>query len=519
MNESIPMNKKILYSATSTEKRAALLEAGKIVEFVVERPDQYRILGNIYRGRVTTILPGIQSAFVDIGLEQAAFLHASDVDPSLLLEEDDDRIERYTNRGNKSKRKQVPRVPIQEVLTVGQDILVQVAKEPIGNKSPKVTTQLSIAGRFLVLVPDADFIGVSKKTSDLQSRRKLKKLVSTIKPPGIGLILRTIGLKVSETELINEMSTLVDQWRKAQKEALVGKGPKLILKEGGIATRVIRDLFSEQVSEVYVDHGDDYKEIVAYLKTVSPALCKRVTLYRKETPLFDAFNIEKEVERSLKRKVWLKNGGYICFDHTEALVAIDVNTGRNVGKKNLEDTIFQTNFEAASEICRQLRLRDIGGLIVVDFIDMRNYDHRKRVENEMRNRLKQDPTTTSSTGLTKFGLMEITRKRVRPELQELFTDICHACNGLGRVFSPATVTASIDRWLKRAELNKGTRKLTLALPPSIAAYINKDNHRIVTELERSHNFSLTITVDEQLDQDEFEIYQQNNPHPITDKFA
>lgn len=508
----------ILFNATATEKRVALLEDGKIAELVVERPDQYRILGNIYRGRITSILPGIQSAFIDIGLEQSAFLHASDVDPSLLLEADDDRIERYTNRGVKSKRRQVVRVPIEEVLEEGQDILVQILKEPIGNKSPKVTTQISLAGRFLVLVPDTNFIGVSKKTSDQKERRRLKRIVMKHRPNGVGFIVRTIGLKVSEKEMISEMENLVGKWRAAQKNALQGKGPKLIVKECSVTTQVIRDFFAEDVDEIWVDQKDDHNEILDYLNTVSPTLCKRVKLYKENKPLFDKFDIENDLARLLKRKVWIKSGGYLYFDHAEALIAIDVNTGRNVGKKDLEETIFQTNIEAAREICRQLRLRDIGGLIVVDFIDMQKAENRRRLEREMRSLLEQDSTVASCTGLSKFGLIEITRKRVRPELQEIFTDACHSCNGLGRVFSPATVTARIDQWLGRAALKKAPKKLSLSIPPSIAAYIQKENNRIIHELERSHRFSLEVTVNETLEQDEFEIFQNGKNKPITEKY-
>ncbi|NLD98731.1 MAG: Rne/Rng family ribonuclease, partial [Fibrobacter sp.] len=369
------MQKKILFNATPTEKRAALLENDKVVELVVERPDHYRLVGNIYRGKVTSVLPGIQAAFIDIGLEKCAFLHASDVDPSLLLEAGDSLMDRYIDQDT-SKRKRVARIPIEKVLAVGQEILVQVAKEPIGTKGAKVTTQISLAGRFLVLVPDTDFIGVSKKTTDLKKRARLKKLVSQIKPPGVGFIVRTIGLQVSETEFVNEIHLLLDAWKNAQNEALTGTGPRLVHRELGITTRVIRDLFSDAVTQVYVDQDDDFQEILAYLKALSPALCSRVIRYKEKMPLFDNFNIERDLERLLKRKVWLRSGGYILIDRTEALVAIDVNTGRNIGKSNLEETIFKTNLDAASEICRQLRLRDIGGLIVVDFIDMRSLENR-----------------------------------------------------------------------------------------------------------------------------------------------
>jgi ribonuclease G len=509
------MNKKILFSATLTEKRVALLENGGLVELVVERPDQYRLLGNVYRGKVVSILPGIQSAFIDMGLSRNAFLHASDVDPSLLLDRDDDLIERYTSR-QRSKRRSVPVVPIEKVLREGQEVLVQVIKEPIGSKNAKVTTQISIAGRFLVLVPDADFIGVSKKTHDFTKRRRLKKLIDQLKPPGIGFIVRTIGLQVSEAEFVKEIHDLIERWRQAQEKALKGTGPRMVYKEHGITTRVIRDMFSDSVGQVLVDQKQDFNEIQAYLRSLAPELCDRVQLYRDKVPLFDKFNIEKEIERSLRRKVWLKSGGYLVFDHTEALLAIDVNTGRHVGRSNLEETIFKTNLEAVPEICRQLRLRDIGGLIVVDLIDMRSVEHQKRIEAELRRLLAVDPTATSCTGLSRFGLVEITRKRVRPELQELFTDVCPACDGLGRVFSPATVTTRIDRWLSRHR-QKQPKALTLSVHPSVAAYLSEGNAKTLKRLERQHGVSVEIAEDPGLDQDEFEFQHRKQTAPQQDE--
>jgi ribonuclease G len=493
-------SKKILFNATATEKRAALLENGKVVELVVERPDSHRMAGNIYRGKVTSILPGLQAAFVEIGLERSAFLHASDIEPSVLLNEDDALMERY-NWNDASRRRKVVRIPIEKMLQKGQEILVQVIKEPIGTKGAKLTTQISIAGRFLVLVPDADFIGVSKRASDHKKRQRLKRLIAQLKPPGIGFIVRTIGLKVSEQEFVREIHLLLDAWRKASDEALKGTGPKLIHREMGITTRVIRDLFSKDVSEVYVDDEEDFREIVSYLTALSPDVCRRVVHYREKTPLFDKFDIETDLEKLLKRKVWLRNGGYILIDRTEALVAIDVNTGRNVGKHNLEETIFQTNMEAAGEICRQLRLRDIGGLIVIDFIDMRNPQHRRQVENVMLKGLDADPSASSCTGLSKFCLLEITRKRVRPELQEFYTDECHACNGLGWVFSPETVTSRIDRDLRRNPNRPHDRHL--AVHPAVAAYLQQENGKVKRMLDQEHRCSLHIHADENLDQDEF----------------
>jgi ribonuclease G len=494
------VDKKILFNATPTEKRAALLEAGKVVELVVERPDSYRLVGNIYRGRVTSILPGLQAAFVDIGLEKAAFLHASDIEPSVLLHEDDALMERF-GRDDPSKRRKVVRIPVERLLQKGQQVIVQVIKEPIGTKGAKLTTQISMAGRFLVLVPDADFIGVSKRTQDFKKRSRIKKIIAQIKPKGVGFIVRTMGLKVSEAEFIREIHLLVDEWRKTSEEALRGTGPKLIHREMGITTRVIRDLFSEDVSEVYVDQEEDYREIQSYLEALSPDLCRRVIRYSSSQPLFDKFNIEKDLERLLRRKIWLRNGGYILIDRTEALVAIDVNTGRNVGKHSLEETIFQTDMEAVGEICRQLRLRDIGGLIVIDFIDMRSMQHRKQVEHAMQKALDADPTATDCTGLSKFCLLEITRKRVRPELQEFYTDVCHACSGLGWVFSPETVTSRIDRELQRMANRSG--ELRLSVHPAVAAYLLQDNGKIKHMLEQERQCRIVVEPDEDLEQDEY----------------
>jgi len=498
------MEKKILFNATPTEKRVALLENNKVVELVIERPDQFRLVGNIYRGKVTSILPGIQAAFVDIGLEKCAFLHATDVDPSVLLEAESSLMERYTGQGRDPlARKRIARIPIEKVLTEGQEILVQVLKEPISTKGAKLSTQISLAGRFLVLVPDTDFIGVSKKTSDMKKRARLKKILSDIKPKGIGFIIRTIGLKVSETEFVNEIHQLIDMWKKAMEEALSGSGPKLVHRELGITTRVMRDIFSEDVTEVHVDQDDDFQEIQSYMRALSPTLCDRVKRYREKMPLFDRFDIEKDLDRLLKRKVWLRSGGYVLIDRTEALVAIDVNTGRNVGKTSLEETIFKTNLDAASEICRQLRLRDIGGLIVVDFIDMRIAENRRKIEQTMQNLLAADPSANACTGLSKFGLMEITRKRVRPELQEYFTNVCPACEGLGWVFSAESVAARIERDLKRIPGKKDT--VELSVHPAVRAYFQKEHDQVRKMLEQEHGCRLVIKVNEELDQDEYTV--------------
>jgi ribonuclease G len=427
-------------------------------------------------------------------------------------------VESYLNRAGRDKRS-VPTVPIENVLEEGQQLLVQVIKEPIGDKSPKITTQISLAGRFVVLVPDSKIIGVSKKTEDEDHRRRLKKLVRDMLPPGLGCIVRTIGLRVPAEYIRKELQSLVNAWHQVQKVALKGSGPTKLYTERGVVTQVVRDLFSRDVDEIIVDSDEDYDEVVDYLEKISPELVDKVSHYESDIPLFDAFDIERDLDRSIKRKVWLSNGSYLYFDHTEALIAIDVNTGRNRGSNNLERTVFETNMVAAEEIGRQLRLRDIGGIIVVDFIDMKSFKNRKKLEQTMEKVLERDPTTTSLTRLSKFGLMEITRKRVRPELQELLTDVCPSCMGLGRVFSTATLATRVERWLHRAAGDKTVpRQLSISVPLAASEYLLDTEKTMIEDLEKQHGFRLRILVDHNLDQDEFDVYPMGDKKPITEKY-
>jgi len=360
-------------------------------------------------------------------------------------------------------------------------------------------------------------VGVSKKSSDDNNRRKIKKMVREMLPPGLGCIVRTIGLEVPREHILTELKDLVLAWNKVQSEAVTGVGPRQLYSDRGITTQVIRDLFSADVEEVITDDPSDYDEIIGYLEKFSPGMVERVSFYESDIPIFDAFDVERDLDKSLKRKVWMKNGGYLFFDHAEALLAIDINTGRNTGDRNLEETVFQTNVESCYEIARQLRLRDIGGIIVIDFIDMRNPKNQHKIENLMHELLEKDPTTTSHTGLSKFGLMEVTRKRVRPELQELLTDVCPSCNGLGRVFSPATVASRIERWLHRAEADNLPKHLNISVPQSAADYLLDDNGKVVKQLEKAHQFQLRITVENELDQDEFEVRVIGQNKVITEK--
>jgi ribonuclease G len=334
-------------------------------------------------------------------------------------------------------------------------------------------------------------------------------------PENMGCIVRTIGLDVDEESIYNELKLLVGEWELIQQRALEGSGPCLLYKEQNIVTQAIRDLFSKEVEEVIVDDIDDYKEIVSYLTKIAPGMKDRVTHYKQSVPLFDIHNIERDIDKSLRRKIWLKSGGYLFFDKTEALFAIDVNSGRNNSENNLEDTVFATNIEAAKEIARQLRLRDIGGIIVVDFIDMKKAENRTALEKTMCELLKNDPTVTACSELSKFGLMELTRKRVRPGINELMTEICPLCNGFGRVFSTKTVASKIDRWLQRAQADNIKSPVKILVPQSMFEYIGRNN--LCKQFENDYNVKLNFQISSRLDHDEFEIYVADQNEHVTEK--
>ncbi|MCL2843934.1 MAG: Rne/Rng family ribonuclease [Chitinivibrionia bacterium] len=532
------MIKKLLFSSTATQKRVAILEDGKVAEYIVEQPDECRILGNIYRGRVSRVVPSIQSAFIDIGLEKNAFLNVSDIEMALIpdlekeqSEDDDDdydydeqlaaeRADSVNNDETESetdKKKGGKYLPIEDLLEDGQEIIVQVCKEPIGDKSPKVMTKISLAGRFTVLVPDNENIGISKKSAGKKQRKRLRKVLREMLPDGMGCIVRTIGLEVDEELIYNELKQLVAEWDEVQRKSLEGEEPCLLYKEQNIITSSIKNFFSNEVDEVLVDNTEDYNEIVVYLNNVAPEMLSRVSLYKQSTPLFDAYGIEKDLDKSHRRKIWLKSGGYLYFDKTEALLAIDVNSGRNNSEDTLEDTVFAVNMEAAKEITRQLRLRDVGGIIVVDFIDMKKGENRHTLEQTMREYLKNDSTNTACTDLSRFGLMEMTRKRVRPGINEMMTDVCPSCNGLGRIFSTKTIASKLDRWLHRAAAEEGGQisRIKILTSKTLFDYIERNN--LQAQLESNHKIKLFFEISSRLEQDEFEVYTKEDGEDITEK--
>ncbi|MFQ5473640.1 MAG: ribonuclease E/G, partial [Dehalococcoidia bacterium] len=423
------MKREILISGSQRETRVAILEDDRLVELLVDRPELSRSVGNIYRGKVEAVLPGIQAAFVDVGAEKSAFLHASD-----LIEPDDEDLDEEDNGKGTGPRGRSRLPNIQDAVKRGETILVQVTKEPISTKGARVTTQISLPGRYLVYLPFASRVGVSRKIEARDERARLRKTVKDLLPrsksPG-GVIVRTVAEDADRDQLKRELKSLLDVWRKIKRKATFVRPPSLVQREASLTSGIIRDLFSEKVDRLWVDSKRVYNEIKAYLEPLDPDLLERTTLYADKVSLFDRFEIEDEIATLHQRRVDLPTGGYLVIELTEALVSIDVNTGRYTGKKDPEKTILRTNIEAAREIARQLRLRDMGGIIVIDFIDMEVQGNRDRVLHELRTHLGRDRARTRAFGVSDLGLIEMTRQRVRPSLWQSMTEPCPACGGLG----------------------------------------------------------------------------------------
>jgi len=423
------MSKKIIINCDDRWTRVALLEDGKVVEVSLERPLYQRVVGNIYKGVVTSVLPGMQAAFIDIGLERNAFLY---VDEAALP-----RDVAGVNHGSERT--------IERLLRPGQEIMVQVVKEPFAGKGARLTRRITVPGRYLVLMPGADYGGVSRRIASTAERERLKGLVAELRPPGMGIIARTVSEGQEESALRQDLQFLVTLWENIESAYRQKQAPQLVYQDLDLILRIIRDLFSDQVEQLLVDRVDEYRKILDSLIYLGPELAGRVSLYNDKEPLFAVFGVEREIERALSRVVWLSCGGYLVFDHTEALTVIDVNTGKFTGKKSQAETILKTNLQAAVEIVRQVRLRNLGGIIIVDFIDMKAEEHQQQVLSVLAAELKKDRTRTHIVGLTGLGLVEMTRKKVRQGLGGLLQQPCPYCGGSGRVLSGEGAAATEEQ--------------------------------------------------------------------------
>lgn len=551
------MKREILISATQREIRVAILEDEQLVELQVDRPENKRMVGDIYLGKVEAVQPGLQAAFVSIGTEKSAFLHNSDLaydedgdDDEDDDDGDDDESEssdadaaeaaegeaesdakdgkggekpkggRGRGRGGRRRRKEPPQ--IQDVLKRGQSVIVQVSKEPISTKGPRVTAQVSLAGRFLVYMPfAARRVGVSRKIGERAQRQKLRELVEKVLPKDAGgVIVRTVSEGVTEETFKREIDTLVGQWNRiVKKQKFVGNPPKLLHRETSLTRGIIRDLFSAKVDRLTVDSKQVYNEIVEYLGGIAPELVERVGLYEDKIPLFDKEQIEPEIRDLFKRRCDLPSGGYLIIEPTEALVSIDVNSGRFTGKKDPEKTVTKTNMEAAREIARQLRLRDVGGIIVCDFIDMESKSNRDRVLQELRTHLGRDRARTKAYAVSDLGLIEMTRQRVRQSHFHAMTEACPICNGTGRVFTAETIVRRMERAVRRLASEGRRESIVVKLYPETAIYVLEQEKDLMKRLEKAVGFGVEMRDDPLLKPDEFKLLVKGAGRDITAQYA
>ncbi len=535
------MKREILISATQREVRVAIIEDDQLVELQVDRPEARRMVGDIYWGKVEAVLPGLQAAFVDIGTDKSAFLHNSD----LAYDEDDDEdadddgdepadvevpdsVEAAAAeapaasskpRGGRRRRKEPPQ--IQDVLKKGQDIIVQVSKEPISTKGPRVTAQVSMAGRFLVYMPFASRVGVSRKIGERAERQRLRGQVESVMPKNSGgVIVRTVGEDVTVDTFKRELDTLISQWQRINKKTkFVGKPPKLLHRETSLTRGIIRDLFSTKVDSLTVDSKQLHNEILEYLGGIAPELVERVHLYEDKKGLFDHAGIEPEIRDLFKRRCDLPSGGYLIIEPTEALVSIDVNSGRYTGKKDPEKTILRTNTEAAREVARQMRLRDLGGIIVADFIDMETRQNRDKVLQELRTHLGRDRARTKAFAVSDLGLIEMTRQRVRQSHLQNMTEACQVCHGTGRVFTAETIVRRMERSVRRMAAEGRRDHLLVRLHPDTATYVLEQESDLMKKLEKGVGFGIEMRDDPLLRPDEFKLVVKGAGRDVTQQYA
>jgi len=517
------MKREILINANPRETRVAIIEDDQLVELLVDRPDARRMVGDIYLGKVEAVLPGIQAAFVNIGTEKSAFLHASDV----VYDEgegegdgDGDDEDADDDDSERGRRRRAKAPAIQDVVKRGQDLVVQVSKEPISTKGPRVTAQVSLAGRFLVYMPFAERVGVSRKIGEREVRKRLRAQVEEVLPKNSGgVIVRTVGEDVTQETLERELTTLIGQWKRVKRKTHFVRAPSLIHRETSLTRGLMRDVFSTKVEQVTVDSKQVHNEILEYLKGIAPELIDRVKLYEDVTPLFDKAEIEPEIRDLFKRRCDLPSGGYLIIEPTEALVSIDVNSGRYTGKKDPEKTILRTNVEAAREVARQARLRDLGGIIVCDFIDMETKANRDKVLQELRTHLGRDRARTKAFAVSDLGLIEMTRQRVRQSHLQNMTEACPTCHGTGRVFTAETIARRIERSVKRAGLEGRKDPLVVRLHPDVAMYVLENEKDLLKKLEKAVGFGLEFRDDPLLRPDEFKLVVKSAGCDVTGQFA
>ncbi len=468
----------IYANVTPHETRVAVREDGQLVEVLVERARERSIVGSLFKGRISRVLPGMQAAFVDIGMERDAFLYVDDVVEAL----EDEGVE---------AAEVAPAVPIQDLLREGQELVVQITRETGTSKGPRATSHITIPGRYLVLLPGSSHVGVSRRITDQAERDRLRALVSEI-PRSAGVIVRTAGEGRQREDFVADLAMLESLTRHILSRAQEVSAPCLLYRDLDLVLRAARDLAGPQLVEFWVDDADAYQRVLEFLDRVQPQLTPRIKLYRRRMDLFEAFSIESELEQVLQPKVWLRSGGSLVINQTEALVAIDVNTGRYVGGADLEETVYRINLEAAAEVARQLRLRNLGGIIVVDFIDMEVEEHRAALLEALRTELAKDRARTLVGPVGPFGLVQLTRKRTERSLERALTQPCPVCAGLGRIKSPETMCLEVRRAVLRVAAEQGVHEVSVRVHPEVARLLNGEMRGVLDELRGRHGIEVRV---------------------------
>jgi len=507
------MTTEILINSRRYEVRIALVENGNLTEFHLQRPTEKGLMGNIYLGRVVRVLPGMQAAFVDIGLERTGFLYVDDVFiPESEIEQRTAELEPSglpdVAEPIRSERRGSPTHNIEDLLKEGQEIMVQVSKDPIGTKGARLTCQITLPGRNLVFIPQTDHIGISRKIEDEPTRTAMRELIEDLRPKDVGFIARTVAEHATREDLEADMEFLMLLWEEIQDQRPKATVPFLLYEDLDITLRSVRDLFTSDVDYLIIDNEKSYEKLMHFVNTFTPQLKNKISLYRGDLPLFEAYGIDAEISKALEKKVWLRSGGYIIIENTEALTVIDVNTGRFVGKDDLHETIFKTNMEAAKEIAYQLRLRNIGGIIIIDFIDMEGEHHRDELFNFFREAVKKDKSRINILKLSEFGLVQMTRKRHSENLNQMMCEPCHYCGGEGVLKSRRTICYEIFRKISRTSGHTGGSTVTVRVHPRIADMLLKEEEPTVNQLEADTGKRLIIAPAKELHIEKYEIIWQ-----------
>jgi ribonuclease G len=529
------MTKEMIISSSAHETRVAILEEDQVAEVFIERERSRGVVGNLYKGRVSKVLPGMQSAFVDLGLERDGFLYVSDV---VATFEEFDRLETDEDdaapNGNKSgavpvagapggqnrgggggrrdrEREKGPEPKIEELVKEGQEIIVQVAKEPLGTKGARLTCHATMPGRFLVFMPTVDHVGVSRKIDSREERGRLRGIVREFREQhGFtgGVIIRTAAGGRPKEDIVSDLSYFHKVWTEIRQKSETSRAPAVVYREASLVAKLLRDLLTEEFSAIRIDNEHEYRKILELVERIMPSLAPKVRLYEKPFPIFEEYGVQAEIDKALRSKVWLKSGGSIVINPTEALVAIDVNTGRYVGKKTagrLEDTILKTNLEAAKEIVRQIRLRDLGGIIVLDFIDMEDKKNRQKVLHAVEQELRKDRAPSKALQVSDFGLVIITRKRVKQSLERTLTEPCPYCLGSSVIKSSSTICYEILAEVKKIGADLNGQSLLLRVNPDIARAFSDEERAVFKDLKQSIGKDVTLRPDPQLHHEQFDV--------------